>query len=68
MAALEGAKQFFGYRRTGPLLAPALSSHVSTQLSGQVAIMKEFLKFGDEKKVGCDEPARDPKGGRQGDG
>ena len=67
MAALEGAKHFLGYWQTGPLLVPALSNHVSSQLSGQVAIMKEFRKYGDEKKLACDKPQRDPKGGCKGD-
>ena len=51
MAAFEDAKHFLGYRRTGPFLVPAVSTHVSSQLSGQVAIMKEFRKYGDEKKL-----------------
>ena len=69
MAAFEGAKHFLGYRRAGPLLAPApaLSNHVSSQLSGQVAIMKEFRKYGVEKKLVRDKPQRDPKGGGKGD-
>ena len=67
MAAFEGAKHFLGYRRTGPLLAPSLSNHVSSQLSQQVSIMKEMRKHADEKKLSREKPPN-PKGGGRGAG
>ena len=68
MAAFEGAKHFLGYRRTGPLLAPSLSNHVSSQLSQQVSIMKEMRKHADEKKLSRDKPGKGPGKGATGDG
>jgi hypothetical protein len=64
MAAFEGAKHFLGYRRTGPLLAPSLSNHVSSQLSQQVSIMKEMRQHADEKKLSREKP--NAKGGGKG--
>jgi len=40
---------------------------MSSQLSGQVDIMKEFRKYGDEKKLARDKPQRDPKCSCKGD-
>ena len=68
MAAFEGAKHFLGYRRTGPLLAPSLSNHVSSQLSQQVSIMKEMRKHADEKKLSRDKPGKGPGKGASGEG
>ena len=67
MAAFKGNKHFLSYRQTGPLLASALSHHVSSQLSGQAAIMKESSKYSEEKKLARDKPPRDAKGGGKGD-